>query len=124
MSSLVGLTDSQKQEAKRWLELFEYHDKYQFIGTVRANPVDDLVEQESIDQDVLKQAQLMEKEFDGATNEGRLAGARNMSAKAKRLYKEGNFESALSYWTSGAFWSFVHTCSVVETRRQMLTRYV
>lgn len=101
VSSLVGLTDYQRQEGKRWLELYEYHDKYKFIGTLRSDPVADLVEQELIEQETLEQAQKMEAEFDGATEEGRLAGARKMSDKAKGMYRDGNYEGALSYWTSG-----------------------
>jgi hypothetical protein len=29
----------------RWMELYEYHDKYTFVGVLAADPVDEVVTQ-------------------------------------------------------------------------------
>ena len=32
IASLHGLTEAQAREADRWVELYEYHDKYHLVG--------------------------------------------------------------------------------------------
>jgi hypothetical protein len=38
------LTDLQKREAERWVDFYEYHDKYTFVGVLREDPVETAVE--------------------------------------------------------------------------------
>lgn len=42
--SLDGLTDKELKEVDRWLELYETHDKYTFIGHLVDDPVNDILE--------------------------------------------------------------------------------
>ena len=35
ISDLRGLTDAQRREADRWVELYEHHDKYKLVGRLR-----------------------------------------------------------------------------------------
>lgn len=35
ISSLEGLTEAQRREADRWVELYEHHDKYSLVGALR-----------------------------------------------------------------------------------------
>lgn len=44
--SLEGLTDNEIREIDRWLELYETHDKYTFVGYLVDDPVDEIVERE------------------------------------------------------------------------------
>jgi len=38
ISSVHGLTEVQTREADRWVELYEHHDKYQLVGSLRESP--------------------------------------------------------------------------------------
>lgn len=60
---MVGLSELQKQEAMRWRELYEHHDKYTFLGLLRENGVDDLVEQAMLEEVALSEARDAEKDF-------------------------------------------------------------
>ena len=42
--SLEGLTDNEVKEIDRWLELYETHDKYTFVGYLVDDPVEKIVE--------------------------------------------------------------------------------
>jgi len=42
--SLEGLTDNEMKEIDRWLELYETHDKYTFVGYLVDDPVEEIVE--------------------------------------------------------------------------------
>lgn len=42
--SLDGLTAKEMKEVDRWLELYETHDKYTFVGYLVDDPVDDIIE--------------------------------------------------------------------------------
>jgi len=42
--SLEGLTDSELKEIDRWLELYETHDKYTFVGHLVDDPVNEILE--------------------------------------------------------------------------------
>jgi len=37
ISSLQGLTEAQRSEADKWVELYEHHDKYKLVGRLRTN---------------------------------------------------------------------------------------
>lgn len=43
--SVEGLNKRELREVERWLELYETHDKYTFIGHLVEDPVDELIEQ-------------------------------------------------------------------------------
>jgi hypothetical protein len=43
VASTVGLTHAQLRETQRWVELYEFHDKYRLVGVVADNPVEDVV---------------------------------------------------------------------------------
>ncbi|KAJ1459035.1 cytochrome b5-like heme/steroid binding domain-containing protein [Pelagophyceae sp. CCMP2097] len=45
LSSMEGLTPKELKEVDRWVELYETHDKYTFVGMLVADPVEDLVDQ-------------------------------------------------------------------------------
>jgi predicted heme/steroid binding protein len=49
--SLDGLTASELKEIDRWLELYETHDKYTFVGHLVDDPVNDILEQQIVDTD-------------------------------------------------------------------------
>ena len=49
--SLDGLTASELKEIDRWLELYETHDKYTFVGHLVDDPVNDILEQQVVDHD-------------------------------------------------------------------------
>ena len=93
-SSLVGLSETQKQEAYRWLELYEHHDKYAFVGKIRVDPVHDLVEQALLEEETLAAARSAESEFGGGPD----ATYRSVNDKAKALYVGGRFDEAISHW--------------------------
>ena len=42
--SMEGLTDKEIKEIDRWLELYETHDKYTFVGYLVDDPVEEIVE--------------------------------------------------------------------------------
>ena len=42
--SLEGLTEKEIKEIDRWLELYETHDKYTFVGYLVDDPVNEIVE--------------------------------------------------------------------------------
>ena len=42
--SLEGLTDSELKEIDRWLELYEMHDKYTFVGHLVDDPVNEILD--------------------------------------------------------------------------------
>ena len=58
-SSLEGLDEKEMKEIDRWVELYETHDKYTFVGFIVDDPVDmildaeDAKEQESVEEEVL-----------------------------------------------------------------------
>lgn len=39
ISSLDGLSPEQRREADRWIELYEWHDKYKLVGRLRDDPL-------------------------------------------------------------------------------------
>lgn len=43
--NLEGLNRRELREVERWLELYETHDKYTFVGHLIDDPLDDLIEQ-------------------------------------------------------------------------------
>eukprot|EP00956_Cyclotella_meneghiniana_P031552 scaffold83136_cov74-Cyclotella_meneghiniana.AAC.5 len=43
-SSLEGLTDKELKEIDRWVELYETHDKYTFVGHLVDDPVNEVLE--------------------------------------------------------------------------------
>ena len=43
-ADLDGLSPSQLRELDRWMEMYETHDKYTFVGTLVEDPVGALVE--------------------------------------------------------------------------------
>ncbi|KAL3792032.1 hypothetical protein HJC23_011197 [Cyclotella cryptica] len=43
-SSLEGLTEKELKEIDRWVELYETHDKYTFVGHLVDDPVDEILE--------------------------------------------------------------------------------
>ena len=49
-SSTDGLTETEFKEIDRWLELYETHDKYTFVGFLVDDPVDQLLEMEATEE--------------------------------------------------------------------------
>eukprot|EP00633_Aureoumbra_lagunensis_P001141 CAMPEP_0197290546 /NCGR_PEP_ID=MMETSP0890-20130614/7737_1 /TAXON_ID=44058 ORGANISM="Aureoumbra lagunensis, Strain CCMP1510" /NCGR_SAMPLE_ID=MMETSP0890 /ASSEMBLY_ACC=CAM_ASM_000533 /LENGTH=130 /DNA_ID=CAMNT_0042762577 /DNA_START=195 /DNA_END=587 /DNA_ORIENTATION=+ len=48
VSDIEGLSERQLKEIDRWIELYETHDKYKFIGTLEsANVVDEILESDT-----------------------------------------------------------------------------
>jgi predicted heme/steroid binding protein len=39
ISSLQGLSPEQRREADKWVELYEWHDKYKLVGRLRVDPL-------------------------------------------------------------------------------------
>lgn len=62
--SLDGLTKKELKEVDRWLELYETHDKYTFIGHLVDDPVNDILEQISNEDevDVAEEVEQLEKD--------------------------------------------------------------
>lgn len=61
ISSLRGLSDEQRREADRWVELYEHHDKYKLVGRVRTPQGEDAPSPESADQLEAEQVDLAEE---------------------------------------------------------------
>ena len=55
ISNVEGLTSTQLQEAQRWIELYEHHDKYKLVGAVRQPSVAELADDS--DEDTAEQRQ-------------------------------------------------------------------
>jgi len=60
--SLDGLSESELKEVDRWLELYELHDKYTFVGHLVDDPVNDILddieddeESESVEEETEQQ---------------------------------------------------------------------
>ena len=54
VASLKGLSTEDQKEIDRWVELYEFHDKYTYVGKlVQGNPVDEAVEQAMREEQVL-----------------------------------------------------------------------
>lgn len=96
VGSLVGLTADQKKEAYRWLELYEYHDKYKFLGMVVAGNIDDLVEQAVLEEDALSAAREAEAELLG--EDGKAAGFDVMRERGIAFYREQKHDDAFVYF--------------------------
>jgi len=46
ISSTEGLTEKEKREIQRWVELYDTHDKYKFVGHIVADPINEILERE------------------------------------------------------------------------------
>eukprot|EP00039_Didymoeca_costata_P020562 m.341676 g.341676 ORF g.341676 m.341676 type:complete len:467 (+) comp20340_c0_seq1:83-1483(+) len=97
--SVVGLSETQKREAYRWLELYEYHDKYKYIGRVEENPVADLVEQAMLEEEALNAAR--EAEADLTNEDGSTSSFDTIIGKAKEFFRDRKFDDAWSYFKTG-----------------------
>lgn len=96
--SLVGLSEAQKQEGRKWLELYEYHDKYKFLGHTVADAVGDLVEQAMLEDEAIQAARDAEAGFVG--EDGKAASFEVIRTKARDLYRELRVDEALSYFNT------------------------
>lgn len=74
--SVEGLTKKELKEIDRWLELYETHDKYTFIGHLVDDPVNDILDQfsdeeaeEEVDVDVAEEAVDVAEEADDVAEE-------------------------------------------------------
>jgi hypothetical protein len=60
-ASTEGLTEKEFKEIERWLELYETHDKYTFVGYLVEDPVDKVIlegeQEEDLDQDTTNQGE-------------------------------------------------------------------
>lgn len=45
-SSTEGLNEKEIKETNRWIELYDNHDKYKFVGNIIADPVDEILNRE------------------------------------------------------------------------------
>lgn len=55
LASTVGLQPSQLQEAERWIELYEHHDKYKLVGQVREPPPPEDVEEAALEAEARRE---------------------------------------------------------------------
>lgn len=46
VSTKENLTEKEKKEIQRWIELYDTHDKYKFVGHIVADPVAEILERE------------------------------------------------------------------------------
>jgi len=86
VSSLEGLNSQQLREVDRWVELYEHHDRYTFVGVLRSSPVQDVVDralEEQIIPDRLKGLEV-----------------KQLSALGAQPYSQGNYEEAKAYWNA------------------------
>eukprot|EP00192_Tetraselmis_astigmatica_P005887 CAMPEP_0117648530 /NCGR_PEP_ID=MMETSP0804-20121206/456_1 /TAXON_ID=1074897 /ORGANISM="Tetraselmis astigmatica, Strain CCMP880" /LENGTH=458 /DNA_ID=CAMNT_0005454143 /DNA_START=79 /DNA_END=1455 /DNA_ORIENTATION=+ len=83
LSSLSGLTDEQRKEAFRWVEFYEYHDKYKFVGVLRVDPV----------EEALIHAQEFEEAIAGRSVE-------DLDDLALSFYKTEQWDNAFQYWST------------------------
>eukprot|EP00854_Cymbomonas_tetramitiformis_P021336 gene21336-25642_t len=98
-SSLVGTTEYQKQEALRWLELYEHHDKYRFVGMIRSSPVEDVVQRAVLEDEALQTAMQKEQEFLGGGDAAKPT-VDSMHKKASEMYLRGSYDEAHAYWST------------------------
>jgi predicted heme/steroid binding protein len=95
VSNLDGLSKADKKEIDRWVELYEFHDKYSYVGKlISDDPVDDVVEQaireEGIIQEIRKYA--VEKGIDFVDE---------LVKRGKESYKQREINEAIVLWSAG-----------------------
>jgi len=80
-------------QVDRWLELYEHHDKYRFVGVLATNPVEDAVERAMLEEEVL-----VVQGGVGEEGGGELDGDTLMD-RGSALYREGKVDAAIAAWT-------------------------
>uniref|UniRef100_A0A7S2WGT6 Cytochrome b5 heme-binding domain-containing protein n=1 Tax=Mucochytrium quahogii TaxID=96639 RepID=A0A7S2WGT6_9STRA len=86
ISSLTGLDEYLKSEARRWLELFELHDKYKFIGVLVQDPLEKIMEERVAEE------KMMFRE------DGTRRTPSELFALGRDSYYNGNLDDSLIYF--------------------------
>lgn len=86
VSSLVGIDKGLQREVDRWIELYEYHDKYTFVGLLIEDPVAGVLERSMIEEKLL------------LDKNGQPKTAGDLRELGKEAYKVGMFVEANMYW--------------------------
>lgn len=66
VASTVGLTGAQLREVQRWVELYEFHDKYTFVGVMAESPVEDVVARAMLEHAAIQALQQQQQTGAGA----------------------------------------------------------
>ncbi|GBG25851.1 Membrane-associated progesterone receptor component 1 [Hondaea fermentalgiana] len=86
VSTLAGLDPLLKVEARRWLELYELHDEYTFIGTLVADPVEGALQRAQVEEQMLLHPN------------GQRMNVDDLYQSGVRAYKSGRIDDARIFW--------------------------
>ncbi len=86
ISSLKGLAPALIKEVDRWVELYEYHDKYKFVGLLIEDPVEKALENSIYEEKLL------------LNENGNQRTVQDLKSAGGDFYAEGNFEDAEILW--------------------------
>ena len=92
--SLKGLSYQDQKEIDRWVELYEFHDKYTYIGKlVAGDPVDEAVEQAMLEEKVLLDVQQTAKKQNQDVVDA-------LIQRGKQAYQEKDVDLAVFMWSA------------------------
>jgi predicted heme/steroid binding protein len=92
--SLLGLSQADRKEIDRWVELYEFHDKYTYVGKlVQNDPVNDAVEQALLEEQVLRDIQRIAEEQGENIVEV-------LVKKGKEAYRKRDIDLAVFMWSA------------------------
>ena len=95
VASLKGLSTEDQKEIDRWVELYEFHDKYTYVGKlVQGNPVDEAVEQAMREEQVLVDIQR-------TATDTNVDVVDELIQHGKDAYRNGDMELAVFMWSAG-----------------------
>lgn len=99
VASVVGLTEKEKREVDRWVDFFERHDKYHFVGKMVPDPVADMIQRKLLEERVAKRVA-----NDILGEEGQLLSplgqAARVDAVAQAELGQGQLDEALALWSA------------------------
>lgn len=82
------------QEVDRWLDFYERHDKYRYIGMLVTDPVEDALQSTLLEEDMLHSA------LGDAAGGTPFDQAVRFHQQGARAYRKQDLEGALSFWAS------------------------
>ena len=92
---MKGLSTEDQKEIDRWVELYEFHDKYTYVGKlVQGNPVDDAVEQAIREEQILVDIQR-------TATDTNVDVVDELIRHGKEAYRNADMELAVFMWSAG-----------------------
>ena len=94
VSSTVGLDADQLREVDRWLDFYERHDKYRYVGQIIRDPVEEALQATQLEEEAIARA------LGDAATGSPLEQARRLHARASNAYRGRDLDGAISLWSS------------------------